>query len=66
MVFCPIQNTQVHAAEYTAENQLYSVHVTDDMELSPKLVKTHDEETFFKSKDVKGLSFGVTVSFFLS
>jgi hypothetical protein len=47
---------------YTADDKSYSFRYPSDFELSPKLVKTHKDEVFFRSKDVKGYSMGVAVS----
>mmetsp|Transcript_35530 Transcript_35530/g.36200 ORF Transcript_35530/g.36200 Transcript_35530/m.36200 type:complete len:221 (-) Transcript_35530:16-678(-) len=63
-----ISNTQViEAAEfgelmpYTSPDNHFSIKHPSDLHESPKLVKTHEKEVFFKSGSIKGFNAGVSV-----
>ena len=53
----------VKAATYESSQYGYSYQYPDDFELSPKLLKTHEHESFLKSKDIKGFNVGLTVKY---
>jgi len=52
-----IDNTYV-----ASDNPKFSFKYSNDLKLSPKLLKTHNKEVFLKSEEVKGFNVGITVS----
>ena len=46
---------------YVSPDNLFSLQHPNDLIESPKLLKTHDVEVFFKSSATKGFNAGVTV-----
>jgi len=51
-----IDNTYV-----ASDNPKFSFKYSNDLKLSPKLLKTHNKEVFLKSEEVKGFNVGITV-----
>lgn len=47
---------------YTSEDKSIVFKHTEDLQFSPKPLKTHDKEILFKSELIKGFNAGVTVS----
>lgn len=57
---CPIS---AHAASYDDPSKRYHIQFADELGLKnfPKLVKTHEIESYFSSEHQRGLSLGITV-----
>lgn len=49
------------AVTFVGSGNSFTFKYTDDLELKPKLVKTHDMEVFLKSKSIKNFNAGLTV-----
>jgi hypothetical protein len=47
---------------YTSEDKSIVFKHSEDLQFSPKPLKTHDKEILFKSETIKGYTAGVTVS----
>ena len=47
---------------YTSEDKSIVFKHTEDLQFSPKPLKTHDKEILLKSESIKGFNAGVTVS----
>ena len=50
--------------EFVDEKGSFSFRYSSDLLLSPKPLRTHNMEVYFKSEDVKGFNVGLTVSFY--
>lgn len=57
-----IADADTSMLRYTAEDRSYTFLYPSSFEVAPKLVKTHKDEIFLRSKDISGYSLGLAVS----
>ena len=63
IAICLYSSSPVSAlVNFEPSDKSYTFAYPDDFQLAPKLLKTHNKETFLKSTTVSGFNAGITVS----